>query len=153
MRLCFDSVDELKEFVKSLKGTRGGKNSGDENEGSAAGGNAPAPLMPPQQPGAMSFAAPQQPAATFSPPGGFTPGGTAPTVDPAVAAIVARIVTRIDGAINAGQPADQVLGWFRGECAKGGQDATNATLDQIKQVLLAKLPTPQLDSIAKLMNA
>lgn len=153
MKLCFDSVDEVRAFVKDeLKGRRGAKSDdGDTGVNTGVAGNAggaPAPLMPPQQqPGGF---APPGGGASFMPqqqPGGFPGVGT---IDPAVAAIVARITARIDGAITAGQPADQVLAWFRTQC---GPEATNATLDQIKQAFLAKLPMPSLENIAKLMNA
>jgi hypothetical protein len=116
MKLCFDSVDELRDFVKShLKGTRGGKNTGDDGEGTTAGAG-------------TTTAAPQ----------------------PAVAALVARIVPKIDGAIASGQPTDQVLSWFRGQC---GPEAAGATLDQIKTVFLPKMAAPGLENIAKLMAA
>lgn len=139
MKLCFDSIEEVKDFVGSLKGTRGKK--GDDAEPQAAN-QAPAPLQPPAQ---------QQPA--FNPPAqvaGFPGAGAAPGTDPAVHALVERIVKRIDGAIASGQPADAVLTWFRGQC---GAEAANATMDQIKQSFLPKLAAPALENIAKLMNA
>lgn len=147
MKLCFDSIAEVKDFVASLKGTRGKK--GENDDGELIPGNptqqAPAPLQPPaqQQPAAFQ----PQAAPAFTPPQGF-PG--APAADPAAAALVARIVTRIDGAIASGQPADAVLTWFRGQC---GAEAANATMDQVKQVFLPKLAMPTLENIAKLMNA
>lgn len=139
MKLCFDSIAEVKEFVGSLKGTRGKKGEGDDGEAIAgvAGQQAPAPIMPPAQQAAFqptAFTPPPQPQTAF------------PVVDP----IVARIVTRIEGAIASGQPADAVLTWFRGQC---GSEAANATMDQIKQVFLPKLAMPTLENIAKLMNA
>ncbi len=143
MQLIFDSVDEVKDFVKTqLKGTRGKKDDDEPNTAGSTGG-APAPLMPQGQPATF---APQGATASFSPPAGF-PGTQ---VDPAVTAIVARIVKRIDGAIGSGQPADAVLTWFRGQC---GNEAANATMDQIKQVFLPKLAMPTLENIARLMNA
>jgi hypothetical protein len=133
MELKFSSVDEVKEFIKLLKGTRGGK-GGDADEGTAT---APAPLMPPAT--------------------GFNPGGMAPSfpgpgasVDPQISALVDRIVTKINGAVAGGQPADAVLTWFRGRC---GPEAANATLDQIKGQFLAKLSVPHLEETAKLMGA
>ena len=71
-------------------------------------------------------------------------------VDPVVAGLVQRIVTRIDSAIASGQPADAVLTWFRGQC---GAEASAATMDHIKTVFLPKLAVPALENIAKLMNA
>lgn len=149
MKLCFDSIAEIREFVAGLKGTRGKKGEGDDGEPGT--GNAPAPLQPPtQQPGAFQPAANtlQQPA-QFNPAQGF-PGTGAPAGDPAVQAIVQRIVARIDGAISGGQPVDAMLTWFRGQC---GPEAANATMDQVKQVFLFKLAMPSLENIAKLMNA
>lgn len=149
MRLSFDSIDEVKEFVKSLKGTRGGK-GGDADEG-AATGQAPAPLAPPTGQ-AAGF-----PGAGFAPQGagaGLAAGAFLATgatgLAPEVLALVTRITTRIDGAIASGQPADQVLAWFRGQC---GPEAAGATMDQIKQVFLPKAAMPTLENIAKLMNA
>ena len=140
MKLCFDSIEEVKLFVAALKGTRGKK--GEEESGEAAVHQAPAPLMPPQ-------AAPQafQPAAApqFTPPAAFPAAA-----DPAVMALVGRINTRIDGAIASGQPADQVLTWFRSQC---GNEAGSATMDQIKANFLPKLSMAVLENIARLMNA
>ena len=141
MKLCFDSIEEVKSFVASLKGTRGKKGEGDEAEGAA---QAPAPLMPQNQPAFNPSPAPS----TFQPPPNAFPG--APAGDPVVAGLVARIVARIDSAIASGQPADAVLGWFRGQC---GAEAAGATMDQIKTVFLPKLAAPGLENIAKLMNA
>jgi len=147
MKLCFDSIEEVKVFVASLKGTRGKKGEGDDGDTGAAqvGQQAPAPLMPAaggqQQPSAF------QPAAFAPSQGGFL---GAPVADPAVAGLVQRIVVRIDGAIASGQPADAVLTWFRGQC---GAEAAGATMDQIKTVFLPKLAVPGLENIAKLMNA
>jgi hypothetical protein len=142
MKLCFDSIEEVKLFVAALKGTRGKK--GEEESGDAAVHQAPAPLMPPQAaPQAFQAAAAPQ----FSPPAAFPIG---PGTDPAVMALVGRINTRIDGAIASGQPADQVLTWFRGQC---GAEAGNATMDQIKANFLPKLSMAALENIAKLMNA
>jgi len=138
--------DNEAEFKSRIKNPRGGK---DDNDTPETGNKAPSPILPPvqqsmQQPGAF------QPSAgpAFSPPSGGFPG--MPAGDPAVTAIVNRIVTRIDGAIASGQPVDQALNWFRGQC---GPDAANATMDQIKTVFLHKLAMPTLENIAKLMNA
>lgn len=152
MKLEFESIEEVKEFVTKLKGTRGGK-AGDKDDEAQAGA-APAPLAPPIT-GATAFNpggfAP--PVGGAGQPGGAFPAAGAAVLAPEVQALVNRVVVRIDGAIASGQPADQVLAWFRNECAKGGVDATNATMDQIKAVLLSKLSVPSLENIAKLMNA
>lgn len=136
MRLSFDSVEEVRNFVKEeLKGARrGGK---DDNEADT-GNKAPAPLAPPI-------------GQTFNPggaPAAFNPSGSA--VPPEVTALVNRIIVRIDGALASGQPAQAMLDWFRGQC---GPEAAQATMDQIKQVLLPKAAVPTLENIAKLMNA
>lgn len=159
----FDSEDEFEAFKTSGKKTRGGrgKNAGNEDEstdnsapantapvtGPASTSSAPAPLQPPADAGPMGGAA-------FPGASGF-PAGPAPTATPSgpspeVAALVARIIPRVDAALASGQPVEAVTNWFRSQC---GPEAANATLDQIKQVFLAKLTVAQLDSIAKLVNA
>lgn len=145
MKLCFDSIEEVKEFVGSLKGTRGKKGEGDEAPLTGTGQQAPAPIMPTNV-ATAAFQPSSAPA--FQAPQGAFPG--APTGDPATAALVTRIVAKIDGALASGQPTDAVLGWFRGQC---GPEAASATMDQIKQVFLPKLAAPTLENIAKLMNA
>ncbi len=142
MKLCFDSIEEVKSLVASLKGTRGKKGEGDEAE---AGPQAPAPLMPSQAQPAFN---PSPAPATFRPPTNAFPG--APGGDPVVAGLVARIVARIDSAVASGQRADTVLDRFRGQC---GAEAAGATMDQIKTVFLPKLAAPGLENIAKLLNA
>lgn len=147
MRLSFDSIEEVKEFVTQLKGTRGKKGDGDE----ATTGGAPAPIQPPAG-GVAGF--PGAGGATFAPPGGGAAPGAFPAPgagpSPEVAAIVQRINVRLDGAIAAGQPAEQATAWLRGQC---GPEAANATLDQLKTVFLPKAAMPTLENIAKLMNA
>jgi hypothetical protein len=146
MKLCFDSIEEVKTFVAGLKGTRGKKGEGDTDEGGQQPtGQAPAPLMPSQgQPQPFN---PAPAPATFQPPAAF-PG--APAADPVVAGLVQRIVARIDSLVNAGQPTDAVLGWLRNQC---GAEASAATLDQIKTVFLGKLSAVGLEQIAKLIGA
>lgn len=147
MRLSFDSIEEVKEFVASLKGTRGKKGEG-EGEGSA-----PQPLAPPAggqaqtfNPGGMQgFAAPAAGAVA-----GAFPVAGAPQISNEVATLVQRIVTKLDSAIASGQPADQALAWFKSQC---GPETANYTLDQIKQQALPKLAQPVLENMAKLMAA
>jgi len=148
MKLEFDSIEEIQDFVKKLKGTRGGKEKPDELEQQLPAA-APAPLAPPT--GGQTAFAPLAAGATAAAAGPFAAAANGPA--PEVVALVQRIAVRIDGAIASGQPADQALGWFRGECQKAGLDAANATMDQIKAVFLPKMPVPALESIAKLMNA
>ena len=142
MKLEFDSIEEVKEFVTKLKGTRGGKADKDDD----APGSAPTPLAPPIS-SAPSFAPPAAGAAVAVA-GPFAPAATGPA--PEVLALVNRIVVRLDGAIASGQPADQALTWLRGQC---GPEAANATMDQVKTVFLPKAPVPVLENIAKLMAA
>lgn len=149
MKLCFDTVDELRAFVKEdLKAKRGAGKS-DEAES----GNAPAPLAPPA--GGVGF--PGTGTAGFAPPaggagpqGGAFPAAGASGLAPEVLALVTRISARIDGAIASGQPAEQVLQWFRGQC---GPDAAQATMDHIKTIFLPRMPQARLEEIAKLMAA
>lgn len=144
MKLEFESIEEVKEFVTKLKGTRG-KGGKDDADEAPATGQVPAPLQPPQgQTFSPTAFAPQAAAGAFPGP------NAAPAMDPAIATLVNRITTRIDGAVASGQPADQVLAWFRGQC---GPEAANATMEQIKNVFLPKAAMPTLENIAKLMNA
>lgn len=148
-----DLTAQIKEYVKGLKGTRGGKN--DDTDAGATGQTAPQPLMPPgqQQPAfnpGQGFAAPGPGAAPMG--AGFPAAAVGPS--PEVAALVARINPRIDGAIASGQNPEQARIWLAGECVKAGvAEAATATLQQIKDMLLAKCPVPVLQHIAGLMNA
>lgn len=131
----FDSEDEFKARIKN---PRGGK--ADKEDEASVTGQAPAPIMP--QPQFTPPGQQQQPA------GGNPFAATAG--DPAVAALVGRIAARIDSAIASGQPADQALAWFRGQC---GAEASAATMEQIKSIFLPKMAVAGLENIAKLMNA
>ena len=150
MKLCFDSIEEVKEFVASLKGTRGKK--GEADDAPAAPTTAvPAPMAPPAA--AVGF----NPGATtgFAPPNSLTgqvpnPAAFPAAVAPEITALVQRIVDKLDAAIASGQPADAALTWLRGQC---GPETANYTLDQIKQHGLPKLAQPALENIAKLMAA
>ena len=149
MRLSFDSIEEVKEFVKGLKGTRGGKNDADDSAGQTGGAAAggPSPLMPP----AGGFAGPGANAGfPGAPAGGAFPGGAGAGVDPALQAVVTRIVTKLDASLAAGNSAEAALTWFRSHF---GPEAAQATLDQIKQIFLARLPVATLENIAKMMGA
>ena len=144
MKLCFDSIEDVKEFVGSLKGTRGKK--GDADDGAPAAHAVPAPMMPPGQ-GQPAFA-PPTPATGF--PAAPAPFGAAVTHAPEVVALVARIGAKLDSALASGQPAEAALAWFRQRC---GPEAAAATIDQIKMVYLAKLSVANLEETAKLMGA
>ena len=141
MKLEFNSIEEVKEFVAQLKGTRGKKGDGDGE----AGPQAPAPAMPPaapafQGPGAAhGFVAP---AANPFPPAG--------TSEPHIAALVHRIGVGIDAQLARGSDPNNALTWFRQQC---GPEAAAATMDQIKTVFLPRLPHAALENIAKLTGA
>lgn len=153
MELRFTSIEEMQEFNKRIKGQRSGKagdGDGEPQTGAQTGamtGQAPAPLAPPVA--GVAFNPGGAAPAGFPGAAGF-PGGGAPVLDPAVAALVARINAKIDGAVAGGQSAEVVLNWFRGQC---GPEAAGATMDQIKSVFLPKASMPTLEQIAKLMNA
>lgn len=147
MQLIFESIDEVRDFVSKLKGTRGGKNNAADDDNAGPAVAAPAPLQPPAG-GVMG--GPAMAAPSFVPPQAAFPGpaaAAAPSVPPEILALVGRVVAKIDGALASGQPADTVLNWFRSQC---GPEAANATLDQIKTVFLAKLSQPALENIVKL---
>lgn len=152
MELKFFSIEEVKDFVKSLKGTRAkGDATGDE-------GNAPPPLAPPT--GTQGFAGAMIGGPQFAPPvggagpaAGAFPAPGALQVAPEVLALVQRINIRMDGALASGQPAQTMHDWFKGQLVAYGIDATSYTLDQIKAQALPKLPFAALESIAKLMAA
>lgn len=156
MRLSFDTIDEVKDFVKQLKGGRRTKGDadGDDGEtgaqvGGASTGLAPPPAQPPA--GAPNFT----PGGTPAPGGAFVPGA-APNTMPA---IVGRITAQVDKLIGGqvpgqpAQPADAVLQWLRGQIAPHDATAASATMDQVKQVYLAKLPEAALNEMARLIGA
>jgi hypothetical protein len=149
MRLSFDSIEEVKDFVKNLKGTRGGKAEADEPGETKA----PTPLAPPASaasgfPGAAGFA---PPAPGAGPTGGAFPVAGAPQVAPEVLALVNRIVPKMDSAVSSGATkVGDMLAWFQGQC---GPEAANATIDQIKQIFLPRMSVAQLTTIAGLMSA
>lgn len=153
MKLEFSSIEEIREFMSSLKGTRGGKAAKDEGDEAKAA--APEPLQPPA--GGPSFN-PGNAASTFAPPAGgaiAAAGGPFAAVAPVgpapeVLALVAKIVAAVDGAVAAKpESADSVTAWFRSQV---GPEAAAYTVDQIKAVALPKMAVPQLESIAKLVG-
>jgi hypothetical protein len=141
MKLCFDSIEEVKEFVANLKGTRGKKGEIDDAPAAAA----PAPLQPPQTFNPSGFAPQGQPAAQVG--GAFPAAVVGPA--PEVLALVTKITARLDQALAGGQPAEQALTWFRSQC---GPEAASATMDQIKGTFLPRMTVPVLENIAKLMG-
>lgn len=145
MELKFFSLDEVKDFVKQLKGTRGGK-AGDTDD-------APQPLAPPQgqvfNPAGGPGFAPPVGGATQTGAGPFA--AAVPALAPELAALVTRIVTRIDAAAASGQSVEAMLTWLRNNV--GDASAASATMDQIKTVFLPRASAPTLENIAKLMAA
>jgi hypothetical protein len=151
----FFSIEEVKEFVSQLKGTRGKADKGEPEAGDA--NKAPAPLAPPAttatafNPTGGGFAAP---AGGATPTGGAFPAPAASGPAPEVLALVTRLTTRYDALATQGQDPNAMLTWFRNECAKAGlAEAANASMDQIKQACLPKLSVPVLEAMAKLMGA
>lgn len=152
MKLCFDSIEEVKAFVGELKGTRGKRGEKDEAGESQPAGQVPLPMQPPALPPSQGFPG----AAGFAPPaaGAGQAAGAFPAVAatgpaPEVLVLVNRIVARVDAAAAAGGPQDAALAWFRGQC---GPEAASATMDQIKAHFLPRLPMAQLENIAKQMG-
>jgi len=161
MKLCFDSIEEVREFIGNLKGTRGGKGAKDgDNETGAVTGAAPGPIQPPTQfapqpagtPGAPQFAPP--PGAGAFPAGPAAGAAQVGGGDHAAIALAQRIGTRLDAAIASGQPAEQARAWVASQIAAATNNAAASgwTLDQVKAALVT-VPLPALESIAKLMNA
>jgi len=163
MKLSFDTIEEVQEFVKRLKTTRGGKGEKEEAETTTAQQTtaiAPPPMQPPNSalpaqqgfPGTGGFA---PPAGGAAPAGGGFPvdGATGPV--PEVQALVTRIITKLDQSIGSGASgAEQALQWFRGQCSTAlGENLSAANMDQIKSVCLPKMTVPALENIAKQMNA
>lgn len=149
MQLTFNSIEEVKEFVKSLKGTRGAGKGSDDGDGQATTG-APAPMQPPIAGFNPTGASAPGPFAPSSPPAGASPFAPPPAGDPAVITLVQRINARLDTMAAAGQATDQMLAWFRQRC---GAEAAAATMEQIKTVFLSRLSVPTLEETAKLMGA
>lgn len=155
MRLSFDSIDEVKEFVKQLKGTRGGKGDKDE-ETAPQTGNSPAPLAPPTTAAAIGFPGGQAgftapPAGGAAPQAGAFPATVAPTtpaIDPAIAAWVSKISGVIDATANTPK-AGEMLQWFRNSF---GAEAASATAEQIKTIFLPRLNVEQLAQMGKMMG-
>jgi hypothetical protein len=154
MKLEFDSIDEVKAFYAQLKGTRG-KKGDDEPSGDALTGalappvQVPQPMaIPTQQPvfNPAGFAPQAQPA------GPAAQGFPAAVADPKVTELVTKITQRLDSTLASGQAPDAALTWFRSQCAQAGLDAAQATLDQIKTIMLPKMSVPLLENIAKLMG-
>lgn len=142
-QFTFNSIDEVKEFVKSLKGTRGGKGDTDD----APAGTSPAPAMPPTG-GAPAFQPPGATAGFGASPAPSPFGGPQPA--PEVAALVQRIVTKTDSILAGGSDPVAALKWFRDQL---GPEAATASLDQIKTVFLPKMTVPALENFAKLVGA
>lgn len=143
MKLEFNSIDEIREFMDQLKGTRGGRKGKTDEADVAADdvkGSAPAPLQPPAA-SAPVFAPQAQPAAP-------APVFGAPAVDPAVTDLVGKISARWNESVAA-QPAtgDAALKFFREQVGNAG-----ASKEQIQGTLLAQLSLDALKKIAGLVG-
>lgn len=144
---------QVKDYVSKIKGTRNTKGEADEG---AQIGAAPAPLMPPITGPALGGGFPGAPMTGFAPPApgaapatGFPAAGvTGPAPD--VMAVVQRIVKVLDGAVASGQPEASARDWLAKQC---GPEVAAWTLPQLKEHALPRLSVPQLEGIAKLMNA
>jgi hypothetical protein len=130
----FDSMEEFEAFRTSGKKTRT-KGQVDTEETMPATAVAAVAT----QPAAPQFVAP--PSHGF--PGAATNGATPPpqTVHP----LVSAILNRIDGSIATGQTEEAIMAWFRQQI---GPDAAQATLDQLKQIILPRMSEAQLRQIA-----
>jgi hypothetical protein len=144
MKLEFNSIEEVKEFMAQLKGTRGKRGDGDGETGPQP----PALAMPPTGGATAAFQGPSA-AQGFAPPTASpfpaTTGG-----DPTIAALVHRIGAGIDTQLARGSDPNNALMWFRQQC---GPEAAAATMEQIKTVFLPRLPMAALENIAKLTGA
>jgi hypothetical protein len=147
MKFEFNSIEELKEFVAQLKGTRGKKGDGDGEANPSP--QAPAPVMPPAGAPAFQGAGATQGLA-FTPPPAASPFPATAGGDPHITALVQRISAGIDTQLARGSDPNNALTWFRQQC---GPEAAAATMDQIKAVFLPRLPLAALENIAKLTGA
>jgi hypothetical protein len=120
MRLCFDSIDEVKAFVAQLKGTRGSGKKGDSDDGDAGTPGAQ-PAATGQQAtgfsGASGFA---PPAPSANPASGFPAAAAAQTVHP----LAKSIIERAEASLKGGSPVDSIVGWFK---TQFGPDAANVS--------------------------
>ncbi len=142
MKLEFNSIDEIREFMDQLKGTRGGR-KGKADEAEDVKADVPAPLQPPAGSGPV-FAPQVQPVATV--PAFAAPA--APAIDPAVVDLVGKISARWNESVAA-QPAtgDAALKFFREQVGNAG-----ASKEQIQGTLLAQLSLDALKKIAGLVG-
>ena len=131
----FESMDEFEAFRTSGKKTRG-KGAKEEVEEQQV---APAPDQAAAQPQVFTPSA-----AVAQPQQGF-PGNSGSPATAATNPLVTAILARIDGAVSSGQPADNVVNWFRQQI---GPEAANATLEQIKQIFVPRMTEQQLKQIA-----
>lgn len=133
----FDSMEEFEAFRTSGKKTRA-KGQVDEPSEAQVASQPSQPQMqvqPPQQ----FTPPPAQPAHGF-------PGANGPTPPPAAAhPLVGKIIERIDSSLASGQTPEAIVAWFGQQI---GPEAANATIDQLKQILLPRMSEAQLRGIA-----
>ena len=155
MELRFSSIDEIKDFMAQLKGTRGKK--GENDDAPTVAGNVPAPIPVPVAPAfqAAGLVAPQVQHAAQAAAGPFAPVA-GPVASPEVLALLTRITGRVDALIagtvpgTAPQAPDKVLEWLRSQL---GPEAAMASMEQVKAVFMPRLTQPALEQIAKLIGA
>jgi hypothetical protein len=133
----FDSMEEFEAFRISGKKTRGKKEEAEVEEPPSAAVVAATVATMPSQP---QFVAPPQPSHGF-------PGANGPTPpqQQQLHPIAVQILQKIDGSLASGQTPDAIVAWFRQQL---GPEAANATFDQLKQVLIPRIPEAQLRQIA-----
>jgi len=137
----FENWDEMETFRTSGKKSRGRKGDVEDAPTVDEVRDAVAANTPQQPPAAQPV---QQ---QFAPPPGSFPGANGQMPSPSqVHPLVTAILARIDGAIQTGQSMDAIVTWFRQQI---GPEAANATLDQIKQVFVPRMPEAQLKQIAQ----
>jgi len=146
MKLEFDSIDEVKAFYAQLKGTRGKKGDDADEAPVATTVQVPAPMTVPTSFLPAGFA---PPAAGAAPTAQAFPAPVATGPAPEVLALVAKIVTKLDASLAAGNSPDAALNWFRTQC---GPEAAQATMDQIKTHFLPRMAQQPLEFVAKQMG-
>ena len=115
-----------------------------------AAGQAPAGQP---QPGNSGFGPPPGSAPQAAGFGGAAPGfpgmGAATPAAPQANPLVAQIILRTEQAVQAGQPLDSVVGWYRQTL---GPETAQANWEQIKTAFLPRAAEPLLKQIASTLG-
>lgn len=158
MKLTFESLSELREFMTELDGdgsddaaeaatgtTKRRRRTKAEIEAANAAQGQPNPPQAPQ--GNSGFGPP--PTANAAPPAtGFAappPSSFAPPAQPEANPMVKAIIDKTEAAMKAGQPMEAVVGWFR---AALGPETAQANWEQMKAAFLPKASDALLKQIA-----